>query len=238
MVGIAKNLTWTVLILLVTGLSWADWVFVDLEPQANSKIIDTSWWTGNAGSSDLEEVVALASEGHEFEDGPAGETVPFKVIDAILVVFGTNSAENPVEITDIAVGATAEAVYFLHMTGWETMGQPSYKFVMNYDDGSSEELLIESGINSDDWCHGPNALEDPNSAWVWQEGGVTCGQVGLIGTKWENPKPGARIATIDFVSLETGAVPGLFAITLGGASLAVSPSGKLAMTWASTKALY
>jgi hypothetical protein len=64
---------------------------------------------------------------------------------------------------------------------------------------------------------------------------VTCGQVSVFATKWENPNPGKRIDTIDFVSLETGAVPALFAITIGGASAAVSPGGKLTMTWAGLK---
>jgi hypothetical protein len=67
---------------------------------------------------------------------------------------------------------------------------------------------------------------------------VTCGTVSVIATRWENPQPKKRITTIDFVSLETAAVPGLFAITLGGASTAVSPGGKLAVTWANLKSSY
>ena len=44
------------------------------------------------------------------------------------------------------------------------------------------------------------------------------------------------IETIDFISLKTAAVPALFAITLGGASAAVSPGGKIPVTWADLKA--
>lgn len=212
-----------------------DFAFIDLKPYANSKIIDTQWWTGTAGSSDLEELVEIAQDGHEFE-GPGGEMVSFKVEDANLCIYGTNSAQNPISIEDIKVGMQAEAVFFVHMTGWENMGAPSYKFVMNYQDGSKGELLMESGINSDDWCHVPTPLQDENSIWLWQETGVTCGQVAVIATKWENPFPGKRIKTIDFVSLETGAVPGLFAISLSGALVAVSPGGKLVGLWADLKA--
>ena len=115
------------------------------------------------------------------------------------------------------------------------MGAPSYKFVINYEDGSSAEFPIESGISSDDWCHVPAALQDEDSVWAWQESGVTCGTVGVIATRRDNPHPTKRVETIDFVSLETGAVPGLFAITLGGATAAVSPDGKLAATWSYLK---
>jgi hypothetical protein len=211
-----------------------DWVFVDLKPYANAKIINTQWWTGNPGGSDLEGAIDAAAKGQMF-DGPGGETVPFNVENANIRLFGTNAASNPKEATGIKVGAAAKVIYFLHMTGWEDNGRPSYKFVMNYQGGGSEELLMQSGLNSDDWCHVPAQLKDDNSAWAWQETGVTCGNVGLIATKWENPQSGKRIETIDIVSLETPAAPGIFAITLGDASLAVAPTEKLAVTWASIK---
>ncbi|MEK7397724.1 MAG: hypothetical protein AAB116_12405, partial [Candidatus Poribacteria bacterium] len=209
-------------------------VFVDLKPSANSKIINTSWWTGAAGSSDLEELVAKAKDGAEF-DMPWGEKVPFKVIDGIIRLFGTNSAGNPKSVVGIKVDAKAQSVYFAHMTGWENAGAPSYKFVINYDDGSKQELLIESHKNSDDWCHIPAQLQDKNSFQFWKEPGVTCGTVSVIATKWDNPQTGKTIKTIDAISLETGAVPGIFAITLGGASAPVDPANRLAIMWGHIK---
>ena len=222
-------------VFLSPALSVEEFVFIDLKPYANAKIVDTQWWTGMAGASDLEELLEIAEDGHEFE-GPGGEPVQFKVEDANLRIFGTNAAANPKSVEGIEVGMAAETLYFLHMTGWEQVGMPSYKFVMNYEGGSSEELLMESHINSDDWCHIPATLPDENSAQIWTESGATCGIVSVIATTWENPYPGKRIQTIDFISLDTAAVPGLFAITLGGATAAVSPGGKLTATWASLKA--
>jgi hypothetical protein len=212
-----------------------DFVFVDLKPYANSRILDTQWWTTNPGTSDMEELLELAKDGHQFDDGPGGEPVQFKVEDAVLCIYGSNSAANPEKIEDIKIGMTAEIVYFLHMTGWEQVGAPSYKFVMNYQDGTSEELLMESNVNSDNWDQVPAPLADENSAWVWDETAVTVARGGVIATKWENPNPGKQIQTIDFVSLKTAAVPALFALTLGGAITAVSPVHKLPITWAGLK---
>ena len=65
--------------------------------------------------------------------------------------------------------------------------------------------------------------------------GPPCGHAGLITTKWENPRPDIKIATIDAVSLELGSVPVIPAITLGEATLAVEPAAKLAVTWGSLK---
>jgi hypothetical protein len=212
-----------------------DFVLVDLKPYANSKIMDTNWWTGQPGNTDLEELLEIAQDGHEFE-GPDGDMIPFKVEDAVLTIFGTNSAQNPKQIDGIEIGMTAESIYFLHMTGWEAVGMPSYKFVMNYEGGQSEELLLESNVNSDNWDQVPAPLADQdNSAWVWEETAVTVARGGLIATRWENPSPGKRIETIDFISLETAAVPALFAITLSGASSAVDPEDKLTATWGNLK---
>jgi len=218
-----------------TALSAEGFVFVDLKPYANSKIMKTNWWTGQPGNTDLEEALDIAKDGHEFE-GPDGEMVPFKIEDAVLTIYGTNSAANPKKIEGIKIGIAAKVIYFLHMTGWENVGTPSYKFIMNYDDGSVEELLMESNVNSDNWDQVPAPLKDKNSAWVWKETAVTVANGGLIATKWENPKASRIIKTIDFVSLETPAVPALFALTLGGASLSVvSPRNKLATTWSYLK---
>jgi len=224
------------LVLLVAFLSTAygEFAFVDLKPTANSKIMNTSWWTRVAGSSDFDELYEIAKDGHEFEM-ENGDTVPFKIEDAVLVVFGTNSPTNPVKIEGIEVGMSGDALYFVHMTAWETQGVPSYKFVMHYEGGGTEELEMQNLINSEDWCNTPAQLSDKNSTQIWTENGVTCGTVAVIATKWPNPNSGKVIKTVDFVSLETGAVPALFAITVSGASAAVSPGGKLTMTWAGLK---
>ncbi|MDQ1328252.1 MAG: beta-galactosidase [Candidatus Poribacteria bacterium] len=199
--------------------------------------MDTQWWTTQPqkGLSDLDEFLDKAKDSAEFELA-WGEKVPFKAVDALLVIFGTNSAANPKKIEGIKVDAKAQSIYFVHMTGWENVGAPSYKFVMNYQDGSKQELLMESHVNSDDWCAIPPSLSDKNTAVLWKEGATTCGTVDLLVTKWSNPSADKAIKTIDFVSLETAAVPALFAITLGGASAAVAPGDKLATMWSYLKA--
>ncbi len=215
-----------------------DFIYIDLKPYANSKIMKTNWWTGVAGNTDLEEALDIAKNGHKFKLAD-GSTVAFKIEDAVLTVYGTNSAAMPKRIDGIKIGATAKAIYFLHMTGWEHAGEPSYKFVMKYDDGKTEELLMESNINSDNWdqvpASVPTQMADKNSCWVWRESAVTVANGGLISTRWDNPKSARRIETVDFISLEKASVPALFAITLGDASTSVEPSQKLPAMWSEIK---
>jgi len=209
-----------------------EWIFVDIEPYANTKLFKHEWWTLNPGDSTLSRL-PIGDVG-EFE-GP-DKKVKFQIIDGAIVLFGTNAAKWPKAVEDIVIGGRAKFIYFFHATGWEQNGVPSYKFVMNYQNGKKEELELTSGFNSDDWCHDGAGLQDDNSVWGWikQEGGP-CGHAGLITTKWENPRPDTRIETIDAISLELGSVPVIPAITLGEGSLAVEPAQKLAITWGSLK---
>lgn len=226
---------WFILSLTFTSKSLSEeWVFVDIEPKANSKLVGHEWWTGNKGDSTLSRLPM--GQIAEFE-GPGNKKVKFKIIDGALVLFGTNAAKWPKEIKGIAVGAKAKFIYFLHATGWEQNGVPSYKFVINYDDNKKQELEMISGFNSDDWCHEGAPLQDKkDSVWAWiKKEGPPCGHAGLITTRWENPSPEKKIASIDAISLELASVPVIPAITLGEATLSVAPHQKLATTWATLK---
>ena len=215
-----------------TATALEEWIHVDIEPYANTKLVKHEWWTKNAGDSTLSRLPI--GEVDEFE-GPDGK-VEFQIIDGAIVLFGTNAAIWPKAVEDIVVGGKAKFIYFFHSTGWEQNGVPSYMFVMNYQDGKKEELEMISGFNSDDWCHDDAELQDDNSVWGWvKKEGSPCGHAGLITTKWENPRPDIRIETIDAISLELGSVPVIPAITLGEASLAVDPAQKLAITWGTLK---
>ena len=194
-----------------------DWIFVDLEPKSNTKLIGQRWYAKAQGDTTLSRL-PIGSVA-DFE-GPDGK-VKFKIIDGAIVVFGTNGArELPRKVEGIVVEGMAKFIYFLHATSWEANRVPSYAIIMNYRDGKREELKMISGYNSDDWCHDGARLQDDNSVWGWvKKEGSPCGHAGLVTTKWENPHPDVWIDTIDIISLEKGAVPVIPAITLGEATL-------------------
>jgi hypothetical protein len=210
-----------------------EWEFVDIQPKANSKLNGgTNWWTGDPGGSTFAKL-PIGKEA-EFE-GPTGK-VRFYIQEKGIVLNGTNAAKWPMEVKGIAVGGRAKTVYFLHATGWEFAGAPSYAFVLHYDDRSTARLDMQSHVNSDDWCHDGTPLADKNSVWGWiEKSGAPCGHAGLITTKWEHPNAGKWIATMDAVSLGTAAVPVIAAVTLGDATLPVEPRGALATLWADVK---
>ncbi|HIB88871.1 TPA: hypothetical protein EYO57_17020 [Candidatus Poribacteria bacterium] len=222
-------------ILVSAGLTAEEWVFVDLKPKANSRL-DQQWWTGEKAASTLSFLPIGKTE--DFA-GPDDKDVKFKIEKECVVVFGTNAAKWPKKITGIKTDPKVQKVsfvYFLHATGWEDNGAPSYKFIIHYDDNSKAELEMQSGINSDDWCHDDSKLQDKNSVWGWvKKEGAPCGHAGLITTRWKSPKPNKGIVSIDIESLGTGAVPVIAGITLGDVLLNVDAQQKLTTKWGTLK---
>lgn len=212
-----------------------EWITVDIQPNSNSKVDGgTQWWTGAAGGSTLQDL----PKGKGILKGSDGD-VPYNIGPGCIVLNGTNAPKWPKEAKGIKVEAAAEEIYFLHATGWEFPGAPSYKFIMNYEGGSKKELLIISHQNSDDWCHDGTPLPDKNSVWGWiSKAGPPCGHAGLITTKWPNPEAAKVIKSIDIESIGTPAVPLIVGITLGGATKDVEAAGKLPITWGHIKSSY
>lgn len=90
-----------------------EWVFVDIEPYANTKLVEHEWWTLNKGDSTLSRLPI--GEIDDF-DGP-DKKVKFQIIDGAIVIFGTNAAKWPKAVEDIVIDGKAKFVYFLHATG-------------------------------------------------------------------------------------------------------------------------
>ena len=209
-----------------------EFVYIDIEPYSNTKLVGHEWWTLNPGDNTYS-LLPIGKIG-EFE-GP-DKKVKFKIIDGGIVLFGTNADRWPKAVNDITVGGVAKAIYFFHATGWSADGVPSYKFVMNYRNGEQETLEMIRGVNSHDWCNETHAFTDKNSVWGWTANEKpACEHAGLITTKWDNPYPNVEIVSIDMISLETAAVPIITAVTLSEGSLDVHPVQKLTLTWGNLK---
>ncbi|MGI8605173.1 MAG: hypothetical protein ACR2OZ_19550 [Verrucomicrobiales bacterium] len=120
------------------------------------------------------------------------------------------SGKHPLEQKGIKVGQKSQAIHFLTSTSWgrETRGAEVARFVMHYDDGSTETMPVKF---VDDVADQVPATGDP----------VDAGKVGWRGNLheiselvWENPHPDKMIKTIGFISAKAKAAPFLIGITL------------------------
>jgi hypothetical protein len=87
---------------------------------------------------------------------------------------------------------------------------PIGRYVVHYDDNSTEEIEIVYGKDVVDWWVQPG-VSDPTRSKVAWEGQNAISAIKLFLTTWENPNPEKRIVTLDYVA--TGGTPFCVAIS-------------------------
>jgi hypothetical protein len=121
--------------------------------------------------------------------------------------------EKPAKVEGIKVGAKATRLHFLHACGFAgniPRNTPIGKYVVRYDDKSTEEIEIVYGKDVVNWWVQPG-VSDPTRGKVAWEGQNAFSAIKLFLTSWENPNPGKRIVTLDYVA--SGGAPFCVAIS-------------------------
>jgi hypothetical protein len=194
---------------------------IDLSAHVNHALRDDKakglvGWT-NQGENDMRELPV----GRQTFAG-----VPFTICSprSAVVLYSTAANMNePKEVKGIKVGQKADALFFLHAMAWG--GKEPFKYMVHYEDGSSQEIQILTNKQVCDWWE-PSARANEN---MGQYGGFVAwkGQnpmtramnregVVLPGYEWVNPHPEKVIRDIDFLTVpENGlqSVPVLVAMT-------------------------
>ena len=118
----------------------------------------------------------------------------------------------PTNVTDIAIGESAQTVHFLIGNGYNV--QPGRKvgtLTMNYEDGQKSELVLAYDVNIRDWWQ-PLPENNKTLKVAWEgligkgfQGQPQSGRIYLI--SWDNPRVQSPIKSIDF---ESGSSPAPF----------------------------
>ncbi len=163
---------------------------IDLEPQVNQKL--------------TERFHGYREEGNDLATLPTGRRdfagTPFTVGKGVVRVGG----DKPARVEGIKVGAKATKLHFLHACG--NRGNVARdtaigKYVVHYDDKSTESIDIVYGKDVVDWWVQPG-VADPTRGKVAWEGQNAFSPIKLFSTAWVNPRPGKRIVTLDLVATE------------------------------------
>jgi WD40 repeat protein len=122
----------------------------------------------------------------------------------------------PPQVSDIVVCRRADRLHFLHATGWGSfvsVGTVIGQYQVRYSDGTRAIIPIVTGQDLLEWA-GPQpepVLKNASVAWAGRN--ARGFDVRLFKRTWENPRPDAEIAFIDFISARTVAAPFLIALT-------------------------
>ncbi len=164
-----------------------------------------------------------AEPGNDLSELPAGPRlyggVPFTV-GAGLVYLGGARAAGPRAVTGIVIGGRLGKLHFLHSCGFghgARDGEPIARFVVSYDDGTTESAAVSYGRDVLDWWSSPGGPTPSRAAVGWEGENAAVREWGarvrLFVTSWDNPHPEKKIVSLDYVAAATDAVPFCVAVT-------------------------
>lgn len=179
--------------------------FIDLEPHMNFKLTD-DLSTGREGNN-----LSALPQGKQTLDG-----VLFKIGPGLLQVASTELNTMPEKIDGIAVGRPFAKLHILHGTnfggGLNKPGDDWYvqdgtligKYLVHYEDGTSETIPIAYGEDVRDWWYVDGEAEPSKGKVVWRGENDAASKFGahlrLYASTWVNPKPNKKVKHIEFVS--------------------------------------
>ena len=146
---------------------------------------------------------------NDFRNMPLGRQIaagiPFEIIDpesnggrSCVVLRGSERRAFPSEVTGIRIGGNFTRLFFLHAAAWCSGDCGIYR--IHYEDGGSCDVLLKAGVNIGDWWSTSYLSE---AAPGIMRPNATKSQVGTYVACWENPHPEKKIATLDFLSMES-----------------------------------
>ncbi|MCS7179858.1 MAG: hypothetical protein NZ891_00685, partial [bacterium] len=148
--------------------------------------------------------------------------IEFKIIEpeknngkSCIVLKGSPRPYFP-EKVEVPINDKGKYIYFLHTIAWgektDLVPYPEVaKYIVNYKDGKSEEIIIRQGKEVTGWWF-PKDTELFKVGWIGKN--PQCNQIGVGVFMWENPNPEKEIKSIILKSENTGAVPIVLGITI------------------------
>jgi hypothetical protein len=180
---------------------------LDLQPKANHKLADN--FHGDISNNNLS---GLKAGKHTLEG------VKFEVGEKLIQLGSKSVLDKPEKVEGIKVGRAVTKLHFLHATGFQTEADTVIgKYIVRYDDDTKEEIEIVYGKDVRDWWNNPCAPGVTRGKVAWKgeneaaKGSNATLQLFLM--TWENPHPKKKVATIDYLSMQTDAAPFCVAIT-------------------------
>ncbi|MBN2508584.1 MAG: hypothetical protein JXQ71_18060 [Verrucomicrobia bacterium] len=128
-------------------------------------------------------------------------------LESAITLQGLPGLKAPREVTGIAVGRRADALFFLHTwnrrSEWHprrTSDQPPvlFQYVIRYEDGSTHTADVRHGLGADHYAQPqPKGLKEAALAWAAPFEANPNLEATLYAMSWKNPHPGKTVVSID-----------------------------------------
>ena len=188
---------------------------VDISALLNRAFADPDGhgWLGAGNGADLA----------AFPASPAVQTlagVPFRIGKGALVLKSPHLDLDLPSEAALPVQGRADALFFLQTSAWSAPNRHHASYLVQYRDGTAEEIKLVGDVNLRDWTGSANASApfpfetDTLTRQAWSGLGKKGDVASLYCLAWPNPHPEKEIAGVAFRSLGEG-VPILVAVTVG-----------------------
>jgi hypothetical protein len=180
--------------------------FLDLQPHANQKLKDRF----------------AALDGNDLAELSLGEQVlagvKFNIEEGLIHLRG-RGMQYPERAVGIKVDGTFATLHVLHATQWDSDKADCLVgyYIVHYDGGQQAKIPMVFGKDLANWwttCKGPGGAK---IAWKGKNDAATKTQganLQLYVSRWINPEPTRRVASIDFVSANSDVAPFCVAMTV------------------------
>ncbi len=186
---------------------------VQLGAYANASLRDLPDRPGWIGAGPGEDFSALRAGDRRM--GPVTFRVPSSAggrPGAVMLRGPGAVSQFPDEVRGIQVGSPAKQLWFLHTTAFpDAPDRVIGRYIIRYDDGTSEEILLRYGGNTMSWQDDRPTIAY-QAAWKGQTRAGAAIRLRML--PWDNPHPEKTILALDFVREKgTQATPVLLAVT-------------------------
>ena len=180
---------------------------VDLGPCANRGFKDDKekgiiGWS-NQGEFDMRDAAGLAGTRQVLGGVPFQIAAPNSCVVLYSMSALPDTSKNLPKKVRIAIGRKADEIFFLHDSCWTEGKVCTYR--MNYQDGTSADLVIEKGNQILDWITPSTVINDAMMnvgvfvAWQGHSKAFNC-ETMIQGLEWRNPNPAKMVTFIDFIA--------------------------------------
>jgi hypothetical protein len=146
--------------------------------------------------------------------------VKFVIGDGV-VQLGSARVKGPEKVEDIKVGRFLTKLHILHSCGcggFDPDGTVIGKYVVHYDDKTTEDIDIVYGKDVVDWWVKPGQKDATRSTVGWEGESELSKQEGaklkLSLTTWENPHPKKKVVSLDYVAATPQRQAGPFCVAI------------------------
>ena len=177
----------------------ATYVPINLEIKTTQKL-DESFHGDGGPANNLQEL----PQGEQTFGG-----VKFHVGEGCIQLGGPRLPKMPEKVPGIKVGLALAKLHVLHGTGWGGSVREGVligRYVLYYEDETSETIPIVYGVDLRDWWNVDDSKEVERGKVVWEGTTRSFGrgvQIRLYLATWENPHPEKKVTSITCVSTGT-----------------------------------